>query len=225
MAKLEVTLEQRLSVLMSSLEEAQGDSVALLQGLSKEREALQLERKQWGQLRQELPKATEEGAHKAAQNIVEQVARGAVERLQVHQKPLIDEFQGLLSQARSTKEQVKQALRDLEGGWKMPSLKLFGLWGVGAVVMALVSWMIWGGFKFKEQLQEREHAFLVEETALLKPQYEAMKKEMETWKQAGIGRVELVPCPSRQGVCVLVDKKQGAFGPNKDLFVPASGTN
>ena len=107
----------------------------------------------------------------------------------------------------------------------MPSLKLFGLWGVGAVVMGLVSWLIWSGFGFKNQLQERDHAFLVRETALLKSQYEAMKQEMEAWKRAGIGRVELVPCQGQKGFCVQVDKKQGAFGANKDLFVPVSGTN
>ena len=126
-------------------------------------------------------------------------------------------------------ERLDQLAQDLKGSWRT-TLERAALQAIPAVLAVFlvggVVWL-WVGWGVSQAKDERNQAVLEKEKweasrADIANEYQRMKAEMDRWKQAGIGKVELVPCPGGKGFCVLVDKKQGVFGENKNLFVPVS---
>lgn len=230
MANTELTLDQRLAVLLVALEESQAVSLALQEGLSTERDALregvatqlkalEAERKK---LTDELPRAIAGEARQAAEKMLSSLSQTTAKKLEEHHTPLITSLQRATDDAKGASKQAMQALEGLRGGWKTTSLHLLYTWGAvvgGAFLLALVLWL----FTTWERDREREtHEALAKSTADLRVEYKKMSIEMKAWEAAGIKRIELVLCPgeAHPSLCVQVDKKAGSFGKEKDFFIP-----
>jgi hypothetical protein len=232
MANTELTLDQRLAVLLVALEESQAVSLALQEGLSTEREALstgvatqlkalEAERKK---LTDELPRAIAGETRQAAERMVSILAQISSKKFEEHHAPLLDTLKGVIKEAGTATQQANKALVDLRTGRKESTLNFLYLWGLtaaSALVIILVFFvLIWRG----NEADNARHSTIIENTAQLEIKYNKMKAEMEAWEAAGLGHFETESCPQPDNpnmLCIRVDKKRGPFGKNKDFYVPS----
>jgi hypothetical protein len=232
MANNELTLDQRLAVLLVALEESQAVSLALQEGLSAEREALstgvaaqlkalEAERKK---LTDELPRAIAGETRQAAERMVSILAQLSSKKFEEHNAPLLDAIKGAVKEAGTATQQANKALVDLRTGRKESTLNFLYLWGMTAasalVLILLFFVLIWRG----NEADNARQSAIIENTAQLEVKYNQMKAEMEAWEAAGLGHFETEACPQPDNprmLCIRVDKKRGSFGKNKDFYVPA----
>lgn len=231
----ELTLEQRLSMLLSALEESAGVTVAIqgdfarqLRELEAERDQLrkgaEQERAKLARMSGELVQSVGESARKAATDMVTSVSQTAALALKIEHQPLLNEIKAATAKTDALSSEAKTALENLKVGWKEHLLRLVVSFGAGALVLGLMAWLTVGWSRDETQKEQDKRDQLAKEAEELRGEHKAMKAEMDAWKESKAGQTKLEPCPAPIDhlKCVRVDKTRGALGKGKDLFVPAS---
>jgi hypothetical protein len=228
------SLEDQLALTLDSMMTTQEALTREREEWAKERsqflQEMELERVEFGKLRVELGRSVQESAQLSVQHLVVLSATTIAKSLDAELKEhvvqkLASAEAGLVKAAghgTAVADRLQKLSQDLKVNWKTSLERTFIQVLPTALVLFLIGvliavWVQSDADTAKQRMLEwtSAHTKTVQE-------YKLMKAEMEAWKEAGVDKVRLVPCGGTvPGLCVRVDKKQGASGPNKDLFVPA----
>jgi hypothetical protein len=209
---------QQLFDLIALAGEHQAAVESALEGLAKERQALAEERQALARDRAALLDALKSGASEsvaaAVRGALGGVGQVVAEDVRLAQVPLV----GHLKEATTDATRAVDKLRRVAFWLSWPYV---GSAALLISVILVVTWGLgwWQNRHEREALKpfEERRDELLAETAKL----EARVEELETYG----GRLRVGPCPPRPGEkrnleCVIVEKQYGAFGPEKDYYVP-----
>lgn len=230
----EMNLEDQLALTLDSMMTTQEALTREREEWAKERaqflQEMEQERVELAKTRGELVQAIQGAALQSVGGLVataaESLTKQVEEKLRARLDSKLTQAEVNLSTATARGKEISDRLvllaKDLKGNWKTSLERTFIQVLPTALVLVAVGgfislWLRSDADTAKQRMLEwtSTHTKTVQE-------HKQMNAEMEAWKQAGIDEVELVPCAAPPGgLCVRVDKKRGALGPNKDLFVPA----
>lgn len=225
----EMNLEDQLALTLDSMMTTQEALTREREEWARERaqflEEMEQERAELAKVRSELVHTLQVAAMKSVESMVSKASESLTSRVESVIRGHMANVGASLSLSATRGSEAADRLgtfvKALQIDWKTSIERTAVRVLPGTLVLVLVGVFISFWLRSDADAMEQEASAWASSHAQTIQEHKAMKEEMRAWKEAGINEVKLIPCGGTvPGLCVRVDKKRGASGPNKDLFVP-----